>query len=358
MVSVKAAHFILCYSNKKFLWVYPNETLEMVLDAHVRAFNFFGGTTMRGIYDNMKTAVTKVLHGKERLWNKAFERLCGHYFIEPTACTPASGWEKGRVERQVEIDRKEFFAPMPKVASISELNEILLSRLNHYNSSHKHPLQKNKTIDEVFAIESTSLVSAPISFAGYKETTVRVTTTCLARYDRNNYSIESKCAGKLVECRAYAEELVFIYEGSEVGRHKRLFSKGAVSYDVNHYVPLLAYKPGALRNGAPFMKMDLPEEIRQVESHLKKDKTGSRDFAIILSYIPSEGIDAVREACSSAISDGTVSKDVILNILLRLKEDPAIDIDSIITNIALKHEPEANCSAYDRLLKLEVNYGV
>jgi transposase len=69
---------------------------EMVFDAHNRAFAFFKGSCTRGIYDNMKTAVDTVLIGKDRQFNRRFLRMCGHYLVEPTACTPASGWEKGQ----------------------------------------------------------------------------------------------------------------------------------------------------------------------------------------------------------------------------------------------------------------------
>jgi len=135
IISVKVAHFILCYSRKRFVYVYFNETQEMVFDAHVRAFEFFGGTPLRGIYDNMKTAVQKVLRGKEREWNPRFERLCAHYRIEPVACTPARGNEKGRVERQVAIDRQQFFTPLPKGKTLSEINDILTSRVIAYNKN-------------------------------------------------------------------------------------------------------------------------------------------------------------------------------------------------------------------------------
>jgi len=69
---------------------YPRETQEMVFDAHNRAFAFFKGACTRGIYDNMKTAVEAVFIGKDRQFNRRFLRMCGHYLVEPTACTPAS----------------------------------------------------------------------------------------------------------------------------------------------------------------------------------------------------------------------------------------------------------------------------
>ena len=83
----------------------PRETQEMVFDAHDRAFAFFKGACARGIYDNMKTAVDAIFVGKERAYNRRFQQMCGHYLVEPVACTPASGWEKGQVENQVGVVR-------------------------------------------------------------------------------------------------------------------------------------------------------------------------------------------------------------------------------------------------------------
>ena len=97
-VTVKVAHVRLCHSRMLFVRAYPRETQEMVFDAHARAFAVFRGTCTRGIYDNMKTAVETVFLGKDRQFNRRFLRMCGHYLVEPTACTPASGWEKGQVE--------------------------------------------------------------------------------------------------------------------------------------------------------------------------------------------------------------------------------------------------------------------
>ncbi len=80
----------------------------MVFDAHNRAFAFFRGACTRGIFDNMKTAVEAVFIGKDRHFNRRFLRMCGHYLVEPTACTPAAGWEKGQVENQVGLVRERF----------------------------------------------------------------------------------------------------------------------------------------------------------------------------------------------------------------------------------------------------------
>jgi len=350
IIAVKVAHFALYYSRNKFIYIYPNETQEMVFDAHIRAFEFFGGTPTRGIYDNMKTAVSKVLCGKDRKWNPNFERMCAHYIIEPTACTPASGWEKGQVERQVKLDRDNFFIPRPEGKSLQELNDILASQLIHYNATHKHPEYRSKTLDEVFAEEQHCLVSTPVPFDGCKETSIKVSTTCLARFDRNSYSVECSCAGKIVQCKSYADKVVFVHDGKEVGSHERKFTKGQTYYNWMHYLPLLSRKPGALRNGAPFAEMILPDELNKVRQHLEQHVNGARDFAHILSYIPIESMESVVSACATAIKSKAISKDVIVNTLLRGNDIANEPEEQNIVYLQLKHVPVADCSAYNSLL--------
>ena len=120
--TVKVAHVRLCHSRMMFVRAYPRETQEMVLDAHDRAFAFFKGACQRGIYDNMKTAVETVFVGKARQYNRRFVQMCSHYLVEPVACTPASGWEKGQVENQVGLVRERFFTPRLRFKSYDDLN--------------------------------------------------------------------------------------------------------------------------------------------------------------------------------------------------------------------------------------------
>ncbi len=94
VVKVKVAHFRLCHSRMLFCVAYHREALEMVLDAHIQAFQFFGGSCRRGIYDNLKTVVTKILLGKDRTFNRRFLQNASHYLVDPVACTPAAGREK------------------------------------------------------------------------------------------------------------------------------------------------------------------------------------------------------------------------------------------------------------------------
>jgi transposase len=139
----------------------------MVFDAHDRAFAFFKGTCTRGIYDNMKTAVEAVFTGKERHYNRRFLQMCSHYLVQPVACTPASGREKGQVENQVGLVRERFFTPRLRVKSLEELNAWLMDKCVAYAKAHHHPEQTDKTIWEMFedeplcAIGSSTMANAP-----------------------------------------------------------------------------------------------------------------------------------------------------------------------------------------------------
>src|SRR6516225_1692286 len=152
-VIVKAAHARLCHSRMLFVRAYPRETQEMVFDAHDRAFALFKGTCRRGIYDNMKTAVETVFVGKDRLYNRRFLQMCSHYLVDPVACTPASGWEKGQVENQVGLVRERFFTPRLRFKALDELNAWLLDKCIAYAKAHRHPEFADRTIWEVFEAE-------------------------------------------------------------------------------------------------------------------------------------------------------------------------------------------------------------
>ena len=191
-VTVKVAHVRLCHSRMLFVRAYPRETQEMVFDAHDRAFAFFKGACTRGIYDNMKTAVETIFVGSERAYNRRFLQMCSHYLVEPVACTPASGWEKGQVENQVGLVRERFFTPRLRVKSYEELNAWLLDRCVAYAKAHRHPELREQTIWQVFEAERPSLVPYAGRFDGFHAVPASVSKTCLVRFDNNKYSVAAQ----------------------------------------------------------------------------------------------------------------------------------------------------------------------
>jgi hypothetical protein len=137
------------------------------------------------------------------------------------------------------------------------------------------------------------------SFDGFHATTSSVSKTHLVRFDNNKYSVVASSIGRPVEVQAYADRIIIRQRGRIVAEHPRSFARGETIYDPWHYVRVLARKPGALRNGAPFEDWVLPAAM------------------MLTIWGLTDGLPAVKAACAQAISHGVHSADVVLNILAR-----------------------------------------
>jgi len=348
-VTVKVAHMRLCHSRMMFFRAYPRETQEMVFDAHERAFAFFKGACTRGIYDNMKTAVDTIFVGKDRQYNRRFLQMCSHHLVDPVACTPASGWEKGQVENQVGLVRERFFTPRLRVKTYDEMNAWLLDKSIAYAKAHPHPERSDQTVWEVFEEERPNLVPYRGRFDGFHALPASVSKTCLVRFDNNKYSVNASAVGRPVEIHAYADRIVVRQDGRVVAEHVRHHGRGETIYDAWHYVPVLARKPGALRNGAPFKDWVLPAALERVRRKLAGSDDGDRQMVAIFATVLTDGLPAVEAACAQAMAEGVHSSDVIINILAR-QRDPG-PAATILTPAALMltHAPVADCARYDQL---------
>ena len=349
---IKVAHFRLSYSRLSFVIAYPRETQEMLFDAHAAAFLFFGGIPVRGIYDNMKTAVDTVFMGKERKFNSRFIQMLSHYLVEPTACTPAAGWEKGQVENQVGNFRERLFVPRLKMSDMVSLNLHLKNACFELAGSHHHPEKKNRTIIQVFDEDERAILRPLVpAFDGYVERHCKVSATCLVQFDRNRYSVECRYAHQAVSVRSYADRILITAKNKVIGEHERQFGRDKTIFNPWHYVPLLERKPGALRNGAPFHEWTLPSAIQKIRELLMPKRGGDRQVAAILLAISQHGLEAVTVACELAITDKVISGEYILNLLGRLYCTPAIEHVPTPDNLQLLHEPESNCNRYNTLLQ-------
>jgi transposase len=350
--TVKVAHIRLCHSRMFLVRAYPRETQEMVFDAHERAFRLFGGACRRGIYDNMTTAVEAVFVGKERRFNRRFLAMCSHYLVEPVACTPAAGWEKGQVENQVGNAREHLFTPRLHFADYAELNAWLEARCLAQARASAHPEQTDKTVWEVFEAERVSLIAYRGPFDGFREIEVAVSKSSLVRYDHNRYSVAVKAARRTAQMRVYAERIVVWCDGEIVAEHSRRFGRGQTAYDPWHYLPVLARKPGALRNGDPFRNWDLPPALAQTRRRLAGHDDGDRQFVDILTAVAEAGIEAVEAACAEALSAKLFGRDVVLNTLARQRDTAQPRPVATPAALELAIEPAADCARYDRLRHL------
>ena len=213
------------------------------------------------------------------------------------------------------------------------------------------PSVADKTVWEVFEEERPKLVPYVGPFDGFHAVSASVSKTCLVRFDNNKYSVQASAVGRPVEVHAYADRIVIRQDGKVVGEHERVFGRGEIRFNPWHYVPVLARKPGALRNGAPFKDWLLPAAIERVRKKLSGSHDGDRQMVKILAAVLADGLSAVEAACTEALAEGVHSADVILNILARSRDPAPVAPIQPPEALKLALPPVANCDRYDQLRK-------
>jgi len=306
------AHLKLSHSRAFLVRAYLLQSHEMLFDAHWHGFRVLGGVPARGICDNMRTAVDRVGRGKQRQVNARFLAMANHYVFEPTFCNPASGWEKGQVEKGVQDARPRLWQLMPAFADLGALNGWLEERCIALWREIPHGSLPG-TIAEAWAAERAALMPLPPAFDGFVEMPKRVSPTCLITFERNRYSVPASFANRPVSLRIYPD------------------------------------KPGALRNGAPFA--ELPDGFKQLQNLMLRRVGGDREMVDVLALVLHHDEQAVLAAVELALAEGVATKTHVLNILHRLvdgKTTTGPDIDTPQA-LALRREPKADVGRYDAL---------
>jgi transposase len=352
-IKLQVAHIKLSYSRAFLVRAYLLQTHEMLFDAHAQAFRVFGGVPRRGIFDNMKTAVDRVLVGKRRQVNARFLAMASHYLFDAEFCNPASGWEKGQVEKNVQDARHRLWQPAPSFPTLEALNEWLEQRCKALWRQIPHGSQPG-TIADAWASEASALMPVSRSFDGFVEYSKRVSPTCLVHLERNRYSVPASFANRPVSLRVYPERVVVVAEGQVLCEHRRIIershrSHGQTVYDWRHYLAVVQRKPGALRNGAPFA--DLPDAFKSLQQHLLKRPGGDREMVEILALVLHHDEQAVLCAVELALGAGAPTKTHILNLLHRLVDGklPAPPPIEAPQALSLNREPRADVQRYDAL---------
>ena len=352
---ILAAHTKLCASRAFLLSGYPTQSHEMLFDAHTRAFTALGGVPKRGIYDNMKTAVDKVSKGNGRIVNTRFFAMTAHYLFDPDFCNVASGWEKGVVEKNVQDSRRRVWmdAKAQHFGSFDELNVWLEVRCRALWLEVQHP-DAGITVADALEQEQIYLMPMPTPFDGYVEVLARVSSTCLVTVQRNRYSVPCHLANHKVAIHLYPARIEVSSENAIVACHTRLLERDQVSYDWQHYIPLIEKKPGALRNGAPFAEMPAPFAQLQTALRRRERQQGDRTMARVLAAVPAHGLEAVLVAVELVLESGVPSVEHVINVLARLNQSqlPA----AVETSLKLTEEPLADTSRYDSLNAQEVSH--
>jgi hypothetical protein len=246
---------------------------------------------------------------------------------------------------------------MPSFPDIDALNAWLEAQCVAQWGQIQHGVLPG-TVADAHAAEVASLMPLGRPFDGFVEHTKRVSPTCLVAFERNRYSVPASFANRPVSLRVYPERLVFAAEGRILCEHARIIERshhlpGRTIYDWRHYLAVLQRKPGALRNGAPFVEM--PDGFRKLQGHLLKRPGGDREMVEILALVLQHDEQAVLCAVELALEAGVPTKTHILNILHRLLDGKPTSLATIDAPqaLSLRREPKANLARYDTLRRKE-----
>ncbi len=248
------------------------------------------------------------------------------------------------------MNRQSVFIPRLKFESLKDLNAHLKEQMLAEARNTVHPEIVGKSVFEVYEEEKPYLRRQKTEFDGYATEERTAGKNCLIRFKDNHYSVPCEHAGKTVSIRIYADKIVLAVNGKRAAEHERSFDKGKYILNPMHYLPLLERKPGALRNGRPFLHWELPSSIMQVWEALKHYPDWDRQMSNLLLTIPLYGVDALSVACSLALEEKAVSESTIKNYLTRLTEEPKANDINVEGKLKLKEEPRSDCSIYNQLL--------
>lgn len=326
-VTVQLFLMRLCYSRRLFVMAFPNQKQEAFFAGHVTAFSHFEGIPQRLTYDNLKTAVKKVLIGSEREEQAGFVAFRSHYLFESHYCTPGAGHQKGRVEDGVGYVRRNFLTPLPRVESFSQLNEHLLRQC--FKNDQRQIEGQKMMVEQAWQEERPLLRPLPaypfdcattkgVSLNGYGQVTV----------DGNRYSVPADKAEAQLIVKIYPFEVQIFRPGDEepIAQHPRCYGHKQDIFDPLHYLPLLQQRPGAFQHAKPIRRWreEWPAVYEELLARLQQqwpEGQGLQQFIHILKLHQHHPADLIEQAVEQALLYNCAHRDGV-ELCLRQLEHP------------------------------------
>jgi transposase len=356
-VTVQMFVMRLCYSRRRLVTAYPTQRQECFLDGHKQAFHFFEGVPQRVSYDNLKTAVKRVLEGRKREEQRQFIVFRSHYLFESRFCTPAQGHEKGGVESDVGFSRRNFMVPIPRVSSFTELNALLLERCRADDGRTVD--RQPKSIGQMWAEERPRLRALPehdfdccatraVTLNGYGQ----------VQFETNRYSVPADKAQRNLVLKAYPFHIEVLNQSEVIARHPRCYERKQDILDPLHYLSLLEQRPGAFEHAKPIRRWRArwPAVYETLLTHLRQqwpEGRGVREFVRILGLHRHHPADVVAQAIEQALNYNCAHSDGVTLCLRQLTQPDtrpeAIDLTDHPQLLTMGVEaPDLAC--YDQLL--------
>jgi transposase len=359
-VAVEVFLFLMraCFSGACFVAAFPRETQQAFLEAHVAAFDWFGGVFATVRYDNLGSAVAKVLRGRRRVETDRFVALRSHYLFasEFTRTGKEGAHEKGGVEGDVGRFRRTYLVPVPEVDSLTQLNDILAVAC--IEDLKRTIRGRRETVGSALSRESGLLRVLPDErFDTDEHVRPRVDRKALATVRQNQYSVPVSLAGLRVAARIGAREIVFSHDGREVARHARLRERFATSAQLDHYLELLKHKPGALARSLPLAQErdqgrwpDCFDRLWTAITARVGQAEAARQMVDVLLLCRELGPGRVELAVRGALAAGAHDGRAVALLARRTERPPAVPLAGLDQRLAATARALPDLAGYDQLL--------
>lgn len=236
---------VLNHSGATYYQAFERANQESFFEGHCQAFLFFGGVPCTITYDNLKSAVKKILRGRNREENERFAAFRSGWLFDSRFCNPARGNEKGRVENMIKYAERNYFAPVPHFDSLDQLNAWLRKQCLKYQGIIQ--ARQTQTVGERLKAEQEYLLPLP----QYPPECCRILSlkadkSSLVQFETNRYSVPVEYAHTTVWLKAFVERVEITNQETLIATHSRLKGRFEESILAAHYRKVLERKPGAV----------------------------------------------------------------------------------------------------------------
>lgn len=350
-----------CFSGREFHRAYSKQTQQAFLEAHTQAFMHFGGVFHRIRYDNLTSAVKKVLQGRKRQETERFILLRSYYLFESVFCRPGKegAHEKGGVEGGVGRFRRNHLVPIPKFNNYDELNTYLLQAC--LKDDKRTRKGHSRTIQTDWNDEELKLLSLPKqSFECHEIRMPTVNHKGLVMVDTNQYSVPVNYVNCKVEVRLLAQTISCWHQGRLIAQHERLYGRYQISAQLDHYLELLRKKPGALKGALPLAqareKGQWPatyDNLWKIFIHKLGQTSGTQAMLDVLFLHRHYSIQEVHTAVEWTLAMGGGYQIAMIELLIRQHQGQPVVLDPLHQNTYLKSYDRTISSTlcYDTLLQ-------
>lgn len=342
-------------SGGAFHAAYYQATQQAFLEGHERGFRHLGGVFRRMRYDNLKSAVRRILRGREREETERFIAFRSHWGFEAEFCNPGRGNEKGGVEGELGQFRRNHLVPVPQVKDLAELNELL--RAGCRDDEGRRIVGKPMEVGAAMAIEREHLLPLPEEGFDLAEASFPVVDGKGCVKVRTNWYSAPLRPGARTRVKLLPTHVEIWHEGECVARHERCLGRYQQILELEHYLDVLERKPGALAGSTPLKQwrergrwpVSFDELWRSLQKRHGK-QAGTREMIELLQAGKGAGWERLQEAVEEALRLGCTDAAAVRHLLSAEGLQRGWTALEDLAALAQYERPMPVMSEYDRLL--------